>query len=84
MKLLLLLLLLVLIKTKKKKIKNVIYIVCGIGMVGSFALFGLNWIPNLNIPNLTWIVEAIALFFFGVSWIVKSDAIPALQDNNKL
>ena len=72
------------IKTKKKKIKNVIYIVCGIGMVGSFALFGLKWIPNLNIPNLTWIVEAIALFFFGVSWIVKSDAIPALQDNNKL
>jgi len=65
--------------TKQKKIKNIIYRVCGIGMIGSFLLMLLNffdWAPY----NLTWIVEAIALFFFGVSWIVKSDAIPFLQD----
>lgn len=67
-------------KTKQKKIKNVIYRICGIGMIGSFFLFFLNffdWAPY----NLTWIIEAIALFFFGISWIVKSDAIPFLQDN---
>lgn len=65
--------------TKQKKIKNIIYRVCGIGMLGSFVLFFLkffSWCPY----NLTWIVEAIALFFFGVSWIVKSDAFPFLKD----
>lgn len=66
--------------TKQKKIKNVIYRVCGIGMMGSFLLMLLNLIPGFNCYNLTWIVEAIALFFFGVSWIVKSDAIPFLKD----
>ena len=66
--------------TKQKKIKNIIYRICGIGMIGSFLLLLLNffdWAPY----NLTWIVEAIALFFFGTSWIVKSDAIPFLKDN---
>lgn len=65
--------------TKQKKIKNIIYRVCGIGMIASFLLMLLNffdWAPY----NLTWIVEAIALFFFGTSWIVKSDAIPWLKD----
>ncbi len=66
--------------TKQKKIKNVIYRVCGIGMIGSFLLFLLKLIPGFECYNLTWIVEAIALFFFGLSWIVKSDAFPLLQD----
>ena len=68
--------------TKQKKIKNIIYRVCGIGMIGSFLLFFLNffdWAPY----NLTWIIEAIALFFFGISWIVKSDAMPWLKDNKQ-
>lgn len=67
--------------TKQKKIKNIIYRVCGIGMLASFALFLLNLIPGFDCYNLTWIIEAIALFFFGTSWIVKSDAFPFLQDN---
>ena len=66
--------------TKQKKIKNIIYRVCGVGMVGSFVLMLLNFIPGVHIYNLTWIVEAIALFFFGLSWIVKSDAFPFLKD----
>ena len=60
--------------TKRKKIRNIIYRVCGIGMLVSFALL---FIPA---DNVTWIVEAIALFFFGLSWIVKSDACPFLRD----
>ncbi len=68
--------------TKQKKIKNIIYRVCGIGMIGSFLLFFLQFIPNAPY-NLTWIIEAIALFFFGISWIVKSDAIPWLKDNKQ-
>lgn len=67
--------------TKQKKIKNIIYRVCGIGMLASFLLMLLNFIPGVHIYNLTWIVEAIALFFFGASWIVKSDAFPFLKDN---
>lgn len=66
--------------TPQKKIKNVIYRICGIGMLTSFLLFLLNFIPNFECYNLTWIIEAIALFFFGASWIVKSDAFPFLKD----
>ena len=66
--------------TKKKKIRNIIYRVCGIGMIGSFLLMLLDVIPGVNIYNLTWIVETIALTFFGVSWIVKSDSVPMLKD----
>lgn len=66
--------------TKKKKIRNIIYRVCGIGMIGSFLLLLLDFIPGVNIYNLTWIVETIALTFFGISWIVKSDSVPMLKD----
>ena len=66
--------------TPQKKIKNVIYRICGIGMLASFLLFLLNFIPNFECYNLTWVIEAIALFFFGASWIVKSDAFPFLKD----
>ena len=69
--------------TKQKKIKNIIYRGCGVGMLGSFLLMLLNLIPGVDIYNLTWIVEAIALFFFGASWIVKSNAFPFLNDNKK-
>lgn len=67
--------------TPQKKIKNIIYRVCGIGMLASFLLMLLQFIPGFYCYNLTWIVEAIALFFFGTSWIVKSDAFPFLQDD---
>ena len=66
--------------TPQKKIKNIIYRICGIGMLGSFLLLLLRLIPTVDIYNLTWIVEAIALFFFGASWIVKADAIPFLKE----
>lgn len=67
--------------TPQKKIKNIIYRVCGVGMLGSFLLMLLQLIPGFHCYNITWIVEAIALFFFGTSWIVKSDAFPFLQDD---
>jgi len=54
--------------TKKKKIRNIIYRVCGVGMVGSFLLFLL---PDFYIK--TWLIETIALFFFGVSWLTKAN-----------
>lgn len=70
--------------TKQKKIKNIIYRVCGIGMLLSFSLFLLEFIPDFYCYNLTWIIEAIALFFFGLSWIVKSDAFVFLRDKKEM
>ena len=66
--------------TQQKKIRNIVYRVCGVGMMASFLLMLLDFIPGVNISNLTWIVETIALTFFGVSWIVKSEATPILRD----
>ena len=62
--------------TKRKKIRNFIYRLCGLGMIGSFALL----IPlyKNNIHAATWIVETIALAFFGLSWLTKADIYPWL------
>lgn len=54
--------------TKQKKARNVIYKICGVGMIGSFALMLL---PHFHIK--IWLAEALALFFFGVSWLTKAN-----------
>ena len=59
--------------TKKKRIRNVIYRVSGAGMIASFTL--------LLLPDFTvkvWLIEAIALFFFGISFLTKADIYPWL------
>ena len=66
--------------TKQKKIKNIIYRICGVGMIATFSLFLLDFIPGFNFPALTWLIEAIALFFFGTSWLVKADTFKFLSD----
>lgn len=55
-------------KTKNKKIRNIIYIVCGIGMAASFLLLLIPYFPIQ-----VWLVEAIALFFFGISFLTKAN-----------
>lgn len=64
--------------TKQKKIRNIIYRVCGIGMLASFAILLL---PGFYIQ--TWLTEAVALFFFGVSWLTKADAFVFLAADPK-
>ena len=62
--------------TENKKKRNIIFRVCGIGMMASFLLlipFGI-----FNVWGGTWIMEAIALAFFGISWLTKSDLYPWL------
>ena len=59
--------------TKNKKRRNVIYIICGIGMIAAFLLMLLPWF-YLQI----WLVETIALFFFGISFLTKADYYPWL------
>lgn len=59
--------------TRNKKIRNVIYRICGIGMIGSFILLLLPYFYAQY-----WIVETIALFFFGISFLTKADIYPWL------
>lgn len=59
--------------TKTKKIRNTIFRVCGIGMVASFSILLL---PPFHIK--LWLLETIALFFFGVSFLTKADIYPWL------
>ncbi len=53
---------------KKKRARNVIYRICGVGMIGAFALMLL---PYFRIQ--IWLVETIALSFFGISWLTKAN-----------
>lgn len=64
--------------TKKKKARNVIYRVCGIGMLASF---GIMFLPSFSCQ--VWLMEAAALFFFGVSFLTKADAFPFLFCDTK-
>lgn len=53
--------------TKKKKARNIIFIVCGIGMLASFLIL------ITNIPCKVWVTETIALFFFAISFLTKAN-----------
>lgn len=55
--------------TEKKKKRNVIYRVCGVGMIASFAILLL---PSFYIQ--VWLTETFALSFFGISWLTKANA----------
>ena len=55
--------------TEKKKKRNVIYRVCGVGMIASFAILLL---PSFYIQ--VWLTEMFALSFFGISWLTKANA----------
>ena len=59
--------------TKNKKIRNIIYRVCGVGMIASFLILLL---PYFYIQ--VWLTEAFALSFFGISFLTKADVFPFL------
>ena len=69
------------IMTENKKKRNIIFRVCGIGMVVSFiAIIPISifeWWGGI------WTVEAIALTFFGISWLTKADCYPWLFADKK-
>lgn len=64
--------------TPNKKKRNIIFRICGIGMIASFILLPLVQYNVLNVPHVIWVIEFIALQFFGVSWITKANCIPFL------
>ena len=61
----------------KKRARNIIFRICGVGMVASFAII------LLPIPCKMWVTEAVALFFFGISFLTKADIYPWLFCDKK-
>ena len=55
-----------------KKIRNIIYRICGIGMLSVFIIY-LIPIPYEMFHCKVWFVEMIALTFFGISWLTKAN-----------
>lgn len=60
--------------TRNKKIRNIIYYVCGGGMLASLA--AIFFVSSMYAG--TWWVEAIALFLFGIAYLTKADVFPFL------
>lgn len=57
--------------TVKKRKRNIIYRVCGIGMITSFVF--IIPVSIFEIWGGIWLIEAVALAFFGISWLTKAD-----------
>jgi hypothetical protein len=64
--------------TLNKKKRNVVFRVCGIGMIASFVLLPIANFDIINIPHVVWVIETIALAFFGISWLTKANCYPWL------
>ena len=65
--------------TPQKKTRNTIYKICAIGMIAGLTLI----VIPCKFTAKTFIAEAIALTFFGVSWLVKGDLFSFLADKDK-
>lgn len=59
--------------TTNKKKRNIIFRVCGIGMILSFIALPLASFGIIAIPHAIWVIETIALTFFGISWLTKAN-----------
>lgn len=62
--------------TRQKKIRNVIYKICAIGMFSTLILL----IVRIDFFAKIFVLEAIALTFFGISWLVKGQIFGLLSD----
>lgn len=63
-------------RTKQKVKRDTIYRICGYGMLAALILMPLP----IHFFAKTFIVETIALTFFGISWLVKGQAFGLLAD----
>jgi hypothetical protein len=71
----------------QKKKRDIIYIVCGIGMLLAIIVWGITNIieskMGIHSYGVTWAIEAVALVFFGISWLTKSNIYPSLFADKK-
>lgn len=69
--------------TGEKFVRNFIYLICGYAMITCLILIGIANIPAIaplvRVYKPIFWLEAGAIVFFGVSWLVKGEAI--LQDH---
>lgn len=67
------------VQTPQKKIRNIIYKVCGWGMIGLLIVF--LSLHLIGVPKFfVMIIEILLLSLFGLSWLVKGGAFPFLND----
>lgn len=59
-----------------KRVRNIIYRACGVGMLAALVLMVLP----IQFFAKTFIVETIALTFFGISWLVKGQVFGLFKD----
>ena len=64
-----------------KKKRNLIYRICGIGMI--VALVAIVPVSIFEIYAGTWAIETAALFFFGIAFLTKADVYPWLFCDSK-
>ena len=67
--------------TMSKRKRNVIFRVCGIGMTVSF--IAIVPVSIFEWWGGVWIIETIALAFFGISWLTKANCYPWLFADKK-
>lgn len=67
--------------TPNKKKRNIIFRVCGIGMTVS--LLAIVLVSIFGMWAGTWLVETVALFFFGIAFLTKADVYPWLFCDTK-
>ena len=68
--------------TDRKKVRNVIYRICGWGMIGFEAL--LVGLVLLGAPGwVVMVIEIILLHLFGFAWLVKGEFFPFLNDKEE-
>jgi hypothetical protein len=58
-----------------KRRRNIIYRICGGGMALSFLAFIVCSLLKIAPWNMLFFSEALALFFFGVAWLVKGKSL---------
>ena len=66
--------------TDRKRVRNIIYRVCGYGMLALMAVLAIMRL--LKAPGyFAMIIEIVLLLLFGIAWLVKGEAFPFLNDN---
>ena len=68
----------------KAKLRCFIYLVCGVAIVISILILGIdglsdNFLKKI-VPNLTFIFEAVGLVAFGVAWLTASRVLFGVTD----
>lgn len=70
--------------TRRKRLRNTVYFICGVVMVAALALAGIASLPvaaALSRLHPVFWLEAVAIVAFGVSWLVKGQAV--LRDERR-